>query len=78
MQIDIIWKSNTISLMKSESTKKCWLCAVEQMVISWNFDSISTSTRDKRQEDPHQSSSQSDLLRGGVRNCKTRSRKGGP
>ena len=37
--ISIIWKSNTISLMKSATLKTCRLCAVERMAISPHFGS---------------------------------------
>jgi len=37
LEVDIIWKSNTISLLKSSNTKHCKLCAVERMVIGRKF-----------------------------------------
>jgi hypothetical protein len=39
LEIKIIWRSNTISLLKSASTKNCRLCAVEQMAIGRHFGS---------------------------------------
>jgi hypothetical protein len=35
--IMILWHLNTISLMKTASTKACHLCAVECMIIGQNF-----------------------------------------
>jgi hypothetical protein len=37
ISVDILWKSNTISLMNTACTKLCCLCAVKQMTISQNF-----------------------------------------
>jgi hypothetical protein len=37
LEVDIIWKANTISLLKSATTKDCRLCAVERMAIGRKF-----------------------------------------
>jgi hypothetical protein len=37
ISVDILWKSNTISLMNTARTKLCRLCAAEQMTIGHNF-----------------------------------------
>ena len=37
ISVDILWKSNTISLMNTARTKLCRPCAAEQMTIGHNF-----------------------------------------
>ncbi len=37
IQIEILWHSNMINLMKTASTKVCRLCAAERMIIGQNF-----------------------------------------
>ncbi len=37
IQIEIMWHSNMINLMKTGSTKACWLCTAERMIIGQNF-----------------------------------------
>jgi hypothetical protein len=37
ISIDILWKSNSISLMNTVCTKLCRLCTAEQMTIGHNF-----------------------------------------
>ena len=39
LEIKIIWRSNTISLLKSATTKNCRLCATERMFIGRHFGS---------------------------------------
>jgi hypothetical protein len=40
IKVDILWCSNTISLVKMVGTKVCTLCAVERMIIGHNFTSV--------------------------------------
>jgi hypothetical protein len=39
LEIKVIWRSNTISLLKSAASKKCRLCATERMFIGRHFGS---------------------------------------
>lgn len=60
--IDIIWSSNTISLMNTANTKLCRLCAAERMVLGHNFNNQHWSKKILNLKDE---------LRG-VCSCKTR------
>jgi hypothetical protein len=40
IKVDILWCSNTISLVKMAGTKICRLCAVERMIIGKNFTNV--------------------------------------
>jgi hypothetical protein len=40
IKADILWRSNTISLVKTAGTKVCKLCAVKLMIIGHNLNSV--------------------------------------
>jgi hypothetical protein len=40
IKVNILWHSNTISLVKTAGTKVCKLCAAERMIIGQNFTNV--------------------------------------